>query len=227
MTEIEEYASFVKSSDTSKGFGTPEHNHQFSKKFGVKYFSCGISRTVFKKRYSREVIKVCSSQSNLAEYALYRAFDGCQMQSLLAKCIAISKDGTVLIQEYLPKSIPDYALGGSVDDTRDWAELQDYLEAQFSFIKNFTKDKYTICDMHCDNIRANSKHDLKIIDYAAPLDTIVRQKNFDLEACIQKLSRYTKRHDQKIKFYLNASKQIVLDLGTELIKMPPSKHLTA
>jgi hypothetical protein len=227
MTEVEEYSHFIKSLCPHYPDFVKFHNQKkFKEKFGLKFVGIGVTRLVYKKLYSKEVIKV-ASKANLAEYALYRAFDNCKMQSLLAKCNEISKDGVVLTQEYLSKDIPDYLLGGTVDQGNAWTDFQTELESLFKFIKNFTKDKYTICDIHPGNIRVNKNWELKIIDYAAPLDTIVEQKKFDLEACIEKLSRYTRRHDQNVKFYLNHKKQPVLDLGTKLVKLHITNHLIA
>ena len=225
---IEAISSFIKANYPLKEIGTPEFRSDIEAEFSLIYIGCGISRVVFKEHCSRKVIKIgVAPRHNRCEYAIYKAFDGTQLQSLLAKCFDISSDGMVMYQEFLRKGIFDYALAGTMELSGEWAEFQFRLESLFSFIKNFTKDKYTICDMHCDNIRVDSKHNLKIIDYATPLDTISRSKNFDLEACIRKLSGYAKRNDQKAKFYMNTSRQLVLDVGSELFKMPSTKHLTA
>lgn len=226
MTEADEYSDFLKLHWPSiRDFQEPRNTEKFVKHFNLKFIGCGISRLVFKKKYSRDVIKIATSgKSNIAEYAMYESFNGCRMQSILAKCTDISKDGIVLKQEYLPKPVFDYALGGTLDESMDWKDFQTQLENQFAFIRSFTKDDYTICDMHPCNIRGDSNGNFKIIDYAAPLDTLSRQKKFDLKACIKGLSRYTKRHDQKIRLYLDAKKHLVLDLGHELVKMPYTEH---
>ena len=84
------------------------------------------------------------------------------------------------------------------------------------FITEVSKEQKITYDFHTDNVRINSKHEAKIIDYSPLLWPMPLEHNFRLSRCISKLKSKAKKHDREIKFFLNQQKNIVLDTGSNI-----------
>lgn len=209
-SKLEEISGFLQQRKLLSLRDLEKNLHEISQRFHLKLIGSGISRFVFKERYSRKVLKVTTeNRHNLAEYCLYQALEGTSLQSLFAASDSISEDGTVLEQEYLSKSLPvryeDYHFRAN----DRWLELLGEVESTLSFIKFYTKEKYPTFDLHTDNIKLDSKFNAKIIDYATILSPFIEARNLEKRACIRALSRYTRKHDQRVEFFLDQEKNLV------------------
>ena len=187
------------------GFG-----NDLTNEFGLGYVGCGISRWVYKKKGTRKVYKITNQVChNISEYAFYHGLQGTALQSIFAKCFSISKNGMVLEQEYCPKNLPDITLDS-------WLKITFALGDCLNFLTEVSKENKICYDFHTDNVRINSKHEAKIIDYSPLLWPMPLEHNFRLSRCISKLKSKAKKYDREIKFFLNQQRKVVLDIGSDI-----------
>lgn len=184
--------------------------NEICQRFHLKFIGSGISRFVFKEKYSRTVLKVSTqTRHNFSEYCFYQALEGTNFQKLFAASTEISKDGTVLEQEYVPKNLPSRCEAISFKGGNNWIDFLAEIESTLNFIKLFTKEPCITFDLHTDNIRLDSKYNAKIIDYAPILSPFIEAKKPKIQACISGLRKYTQRHDQRVEFFLDQQKSLV------------------
>jgi hypothetical protein len=186
-----------------------ELRERLLKEYGLKHIGSGISRYVFKQNYGREVIKFDETKNyNVAEYCVSKAMENHSIGSILAKCNLISDDWSCLTQEYIPRRVKEYSF--DIDGAWTFKELRDNLEKCFHFLFKWKRQFSPLFDFHEDNIRLTNDYRAKIIDYAPLLYSFSEHHNFSIPSCIKSLSRYTKKHDQKVEFHLDANKHLVL-----------------
>lgn len=209
-SKLEEISEFL-SQQKILTLGKLEKNlHEIQQRFHVKLIGSGISRFVFKEKYSRKVLKVTTEpKHNLSEYCLYNGFEGTKLQSLFAASTNISQNGTVLEQEYVGKRIPAYYDDLFMSSYTGWEDFTEPIRDCLTFLKYYTKERRLTFDFHNDNIRLDSNYNAKIIDYAPILSPFLEVKKISKEACISGLNSYTRKHDQRVEFFLDQKKSLV------------------
>lgn len=192
---------------------------ELSKKFNLKYLGSGIHRDTYKKKGSREVIKVGINRHNLSEYSFWKALKGTEWQPLFAACHEISKDFKVMTQEYVYRTIPArYDTLIDSNSPSNWDDIRDELESIFQFIKRLVKNKTVIFDLHSDNIRITRTGDLKIIDYSTFLHPLPMFSDYNAEAMIKAANKLLRKFQRPIKFYMNQENKIILNLPNKIVK---------
>lgn len=189
--------------------GLQELKEKLLNEYGLKHIGTGVSRYVFKQNYGREVIKFDDTKNyNVAEYCVSKAMENHSIGKLLAKCNLISDDWSCITQEYVPRRVKEYSF--DIDGAWTFKELRDNLEKCFHFLFKWKKNFEPLFDFHEDNIRLTNDFRAKIIDYAPLLYSCSLYPDFSISTFITKLSRYTKKHDHQVEFYLDANKHLVL-----------------
>ena len=110
----------------------------------------------------------------------------------------------VLEQEYCAKKMPDV-------ETHSFRDITAAIEGCLQFISRVSGENRLCFDFHYDNIKINSKHEAKIIDYSPLLWPMPMERNFSLAACISKLKYHARRYNRDIKFFLNQERKLILD----------------
>jgi hypothetical protein len=170
----------------------------------------GVDRTVYKKIYDRFVVKFDKkSSANKSEYALYKGLEDYSISSKLASCYALSDSGRILIQEFVPGSIPCISYEDDDLCKKTWASL-DTLASHFDFIGKFEKSNQSpCCDFHVDNLRVcRDKSTIKIVDYAAILIPLVLTAKLD--TVIKRLKKFYPKYKMDFDLYLDADKAIIV-----------------
>lgn len=182
------------------------------------YLGCGVSRNVYKLKHSRFVLKCESNKrdhgvtENISEYTFYRGLEGHPLQSLFAKCIAVSKDGIVMAQEYLPKSV-DTLVPINYNDEVYLKDIQDlFCKKLKAFLEKVTKDKNPIFDLHTSNIRMTRHNEVKITDYSTYLCPLTESNKFKIETVISRMKKYNYLLPTKAEFYRLAGNNLKLKL---------------
>lgn len=164
---------------------TPDYADKVAEKFGLKIISIdGTTRTIFKEKNSRTVIKVGYPSHNRAEYATYKALECSVVGELLAPCLMVSPKGYALRMAYIPKPIPN-AKGEYYWFNPEFNAIRVHLESQYSFIKNYNKYSWG-ADFHEENMRMDHQGNIKIIDYSNLLaDMFSRRTTTTIKSAIK------------------------------------------
>ena len=173
--------------------------------FNIQAIGAGISRRVFKRKYSNRVYKIGNPSCNKSEWAFWNAAKPYNISKLLAKCYKISKNGYVLQQEYVPNKLEIQSF--------DHFTLGDRLNELFRFLELELKNKVAFCpDFHEDNINITSKSDLKIVDYGSMLEGFFNKNKDSVgKNLIRQLQNIFRKHDEEISCYINEEGNAVLN----------------
>lgn len=149
-------------------FESAKFQKKMKSAYGLKLLAAdGISRTVYKKPYSKEVVKFSYFVHNIAEDAIWNHLKGTGIAPSLAKCNGISKGGMVLSQEYVSKELPGHRCYkfpyDSLYEASDFLEFRDLIESVFAFEGHGDFDGG---DFHESNLMYTPEGRVKIIDYA-------------------------------------------------------------
>lgn len=161
LNEIED---FITKNINNFKFWDFDYAEELAAKFGLEILSTrGTTRSVYKQKHSRKVIKVGIPNFNITEKSVWEALKNTPLQNTLAECFDISTKGYVLEQRFIPKRFP-YSNGIKYQVMKDWGKIRDLLGELFVFV-NPKKTGYDI-DIHEENIRLDSKGNVVIIDYS-------------------------------------------------------------
>jgi hypothetical protein len=173
-------------------------------KFGLSIVGGGVTRTVYRQKYSRRVFKVGDFYANRYEFCLWEIFKPTQLGLHLAKCLNISADGGILEQEYVSQDIP----GEDSVSLADWGEFQNDIEENvFDF-----SDEVAITDLHPSNLKLTPKGDVKIVDYSACIPQKFFSKKFNYLNFIKTNRKLANCVNPSLKFFVNAENEIVVNL---------------
>lgn len=169
LNDIEDWILNAFTLKQCKNFESVKFKARMEGKYGLKLISSdGISRTVYKKPYSNEVVKFTYFVHNIAEDAAWNFYKGSGIQDSLAECYDISKGGMVLAQEFMSHGMPGnrcYKFPyDSFYSSQDWIRLRELVESVFEMGAH--AGLYA-SDFHESNLMYNSRGEVKIIDYAS------------------------------------------------------------
>lgn len=146
-------------------FTDPKLTKYLKKTYGlVMLSSSGVSRTVFKKPYSKEVVKLSYFVHNIAEKCVYDRYVDTGIEKILAKIYGISDCGTVMTQEYVSGTFP-----GEHTYNYEYCDIycgKPFIEFNKAVASLFTTTCVVRDDFHESNLRHCKNGDMKIIDYA-------------------------------------------------------------
>lgn len=166
--QVNELQNWIKESfrkRTLDNFCSDKFKKHVESKYGLKLLAeDGISRVVYKKPYSREVVKFTYFVHNIAENCVYQAYKNTPIGDILAECINISDTGTILVQRYMPHHLPGC---DSFSYYYDGIYISvDFMDMRQALGDIFCSEGQILEDFHENNIRFDSKGKVKIIDYA-------------------------------------------------------------
>ena len=177
--EVNEIESWVLSAFPIKkcdNFSSNKFKRRMKKMYGLVLLAeDGVSRTVYMKPRSREVVKFTYFIHNVAEHEVWKRFEGTKVAPSLAACYQGSKGGMVLTQEYLPYNLPQ-----DRNYTNEWHAMY-WGEAFLNFRRivgnvfaNTEHEAKDVEDFHQSNLMYNSGGDVKIIDYASVAECLTK-----------------------------------------------------
>ena len=160
-------------------------------KFKLRVVSIeGTTRIVLKGKGSKTVIKIGIPSHNKAEYALYRALENSLLGNVFAPCLQLSPKGYALEMEYLSKPVPT-PRGDYTWYNPDFVAIRNHLEQQFDFVKTYNTYSWG-ADFHEDNMRMDSRGNIKIVDYSNLLaDIFSRRKATTVSRVIRNVLKLT------------------------------------
>tara|TARA_R110002126_G_scaffold105861_2_gene240394 strand:+ start:1594 stop:2331 length:738 start_codon:yes stop_codon:yes gene_type:complete len=169
LNEMEEWVLGAFPTRKCDNFSSNKFKKRMKDRYGLKLVAeDGVSRTVYKRPYSREVVKFTYFIHNIAEHEVWKAYKDSDVAGGLAACYQASKGGMVLTQEYMSRSLPH-----DRTYTDSWHGL--YWGKEFGSIKavignvfaNSENDAMDVEDFHQSNMMYNAKGKAKIVDYAS------------------------------------------------------------
>lgn len=169
LNEIENWVLATFPTNKCDHFTSNKFKKRMKTKYGLKLVANdGVSRTVYKKPYSKEVVKFSYFIQNIAEHEVWKAYENTEVSNGLAACYQISKGGMVLTQEYMSQPFPH-----DRDYSEPWHAV--YWGKEFEAIKTAIANVFEtdlthssdVEDFHQSNMLYNSKGEVKIVDYAS------------------------------------------------------------
>ena len=151
-----------------KNFVSKKFQDHVKRKYGLKLISQdGISRTVYKKPYAREVVKFSYFKHNIVENCTYHYYKDTNVGPVLAKAKEISDTGLVFTQEYISHHLPGHNSDQYFyEDTYMGNEFADLRYFVCSLFDEEEPDDLQE-DFHESNLRYDNQGNVKIIDYAS------------------------------------------------------------
>jgi hypothetical protein len=200
-------------------------NALFKTILGFECIGFGSTRTVYRPKYGRKVIKVCPGLDNISEFTLYQGVRDSPIANILAKSHLISENGHILVQDYMPFVLSeDYAYNYGSDPNyggrEDYYEFEQSLSDLFKFVLKVSRDTDLECDFHNYNLGFDRKGDVKIIDYAAALTYPVNHFKFDFETCIRALNRYNPHINGEYSVKIDSNENLILSTPFETVSIP-------
>lgn len=178
----------------------------------------GVSRTVYKKPYSREVVKFTYFIHNIAEHEVWKRFCGTGVQESLAACNNASKGGMVLSQEYMSKNLPhDRNYSGP------WVQLYwgdsflDLRRIVGNVFANTENEALDVEDFHQSNLMYNNQGVVKIIDYASVAECLT--KSYYLTFAATNAQRIRGQISKALKRTVPIDKYLSMYYGDNLLEV--------
>lgn len=187
--------------DSGKKLKDP-FNAAILQKFGLAIVGGGVTRTVYRQKYSRRVFKVGDFYANRYEFCLSEIFKSSALGSHLAKCFNISDDGGILEQEYVRMPLP----GEDDVPLADWGEFQNDIEEK---TLEFSED-IAITDLHPSNLRLSPNGDVKIVDYSACIPTKFFSRKFNYLRFIKTNRKFVNFVSPSFKFFVNSENEVIV-----------------
>lgn len=183
LNEIEAYAKSIK-----YGLNSFNRIEEIAEKFNLRVLNTsGTTRAILKRKGSPYVLKLGYPSHNYAEYVLSRVVSNTKLSELFAHCHAISKEGYVLVQDFVYKHIPhSRGIAMWFDDT--WISIRNRVEKMISEVVGGDPGEF---DIHEENIHISRGGDLKIVDYSNVLVNYFHNSN-DIEKVEKKLKKKIK-----------------------------------
>ena len=169
LNEMEEWVLGAFPTRKCDNFSSNKFKKRMKDKYGLKLLAeDGCSRTVYKKPYSKEVVKFTYFIHNIAEHEVWKMCENTDVKDSLAACNNASKGGMILTQEYMARGLPH-----DRDYTKPWSAV--YWGTEFLNLRRIIGNVFANCendaldveDFHQSNLMYNSKGVTKIIDYAS------------------------------------------------------------
>lgn len=205
---VEDISSYLTENSIS-GSSLKNPNQNLIQKFSLEVVGAGVTRIVYRQKYSRKVIKVGDYYANRYEYCIYKIFEGTALGKHLAKCCSISKDGSVMEQEYVRLKVP---IDGWME-VYGWSEFQISLEDLLEFSKNLA-----ITDVHPSNMRMLADGTIKIVDYSAHAPSKLFSKSFSTTKFIRENKELRSLADPKFNLFVDCENSIVAQTSSSTLK---------